>query len=188
VHWPPQWESGDLVLNDPLFLDKIGRVRNFENQQIYENLPDIVDYIQDRVVEYEDEYEADREDLSSGRDPVSKKMYVKIRAKEDVLNELNFFRNNSDSMFEALEEEKVMKLDAMLRYRRLPKNLRNEAALLFKMETDRDADLQYSESQLRELIPDYEELNEEDRAYFINEQKLDDLYFLEALAQTLERD
>jgi hypothetical protein len=35
VHWPPQWESGDLVLNDPLFLDKIGRVRTFDNQQEY---------------------------------------------------------------------------------------------------------------------------------------------------------
>jgi len=33
VSWPPVWDDGSLVLNDDLFINEIGRVARFENQQ-----------------------------------------------------------------------------------------------------------------------------------------------------------
>ena len=98
-------------------------------------------------------------------------------------------------MFEALSEEKAMKLDAIMMYRSMPKKFRDEAAILFTQSTGgREADLKYSESQLKSLLlqnqnisgEEFDALSKEDKAYHENEQKLDDLYMLFAISEWLK--
>ena len=55
----------------------IPSVRNYENKLIREELPEMVSYLKDKRAEYEQKYEDERETLSSGRNPISKKLYVK---------------------------------------------------------------------------------------------------------------
>ena len=153
----------------------IPTVRNYENKLIREELPEIVDYLKDRRAEYEQVYEDNRETLSSGRNPISKKLYVKKRIREDIDNELKFIKNNLSDISEAVGEEKAQKIETMIAYRKLPLKLRTEAELVFKEENDRDGDLKYSYEEIRKLIPDYDTYTKEEQDYLINEQKLMDL-------------
>ena len=153
----------------------IPTVRNYENKLIRENLPDMVSYLKDKRAEYEEIYEDKRETLSSGRNPISKKLYVKKRIREDIDNELSFIKNNLSDISEAVGEEKAYKIETMVAYRKLPLKIRTEAELVFKEENDRDGDLKYSYEQIRELIPDFDTYSKEEQDYRINEQKLEDL-------------
>ena len=162
----------------------IPTVRNYENKLIREQLPEMVDYLKDRRADYEEIYEDNRETLSSGRNPISKKLYVKKRIREDIDNELSFIKNNLSDISEAVGEEKAYKIETMVAYRKLPLKIRTEAELVFKEEQGRDGDLKYSYEQIRELIPDYDTYSKEEQDYLINEQKLLDLEELHDIATT----
>ena len=135
----------------------------------------MVSYLKDKRAEYEQKYEDERETLSSGRTPISKKLYVKKRIREDIDNELKFIKNNLSDISEAVGEEKAQKIETMIAYRKLPLKLRTEAELVFKEENDRDGDVKYSYEEIRKLIPDYDTYTKEEQDYLINEQKLLDL-------------
>ena len=160
----------------------IPTVRNYENKLIREQLPEMVDYLKDRRADYEKVYEDNRETLSSGRRPISKKLYVKKRIREDIDNELSFIKNNLSDISEAVGEEKAYKIETMVAYRKLPLKIRTEAELVFKEEQGRDGDLKYSYEEIRELIPDYDTYSKEEQDYLVNEQKLMDLEELHDIA------
>ena len=90
-------------------------------------------------------------------------------------NEINYFRNNPEQISEAVGVDKAIKLDAMMNYRKLPKDLRREAAVVFKQRTYRMPTLKYSNEELNLLIPNYDNLSEIDQAYELNELKLKQL-------------
>ena len=160
----------------------IPTVRNYENKLIREQLPEMIDYLKDRRADYEKVYEDNRETLSSGRRPISKKLYVKKRIREDIDNELSFIKNNLSDISEAVGEEKAYKIETMVAYRKLPLKIRTEAELVFKEEQGRDGDLKYSYEEIRELIPDYDTYSKEEQDYLVNEQKLMDLEELHDIA------
>ena len=166
----------------------IPSVRNFENEMIYRYLPQIVERVSGLKSVYENEYEKDRDSLSQGIGAVSKKVYVKTRLKQDIDNEINYFRNNPQDIAQAVGVDKAIKLDAMMNYRKLSKDLRREAALLFKQKTNRLPTLKYSNEELNILIPNYDDLPEEEQAYELNELKLNDIYLLTTLGDQLKRD
>ena len=165
----------------------IPSVRNFENEMIYRYLPTIVENISKLESTYADEYEKDRASLSTGKGAMSKKLYVKTRIKQDIENEINYFRNNPEQISEAVGIDKAIKLDAMMNYRKLPKDLRREAAVVFKQRTNRMPRLKYSNEELNLLIPNYDDLSEVDQAYELNELKLNDIYLLTEIANVLKR-
>ena len=70
----------------------------------------------------------------------------------------------------------------MINYRRLPKDIRREASLEFKRETGRFPSLEYSSEELNEMIPDFDNLSQEEQDYLVNEQKLMDLEELHDIA------
>jgi uncharacterized protein YdcH (DUF465 family) len=164
----------------------IPSVRNFENELIFRDLPEIVDYIKELKEDYEDEYEEDRENLSTGIGAVSKKVYVKTRIKDDIEKEINFYRNNLLATPREFQD-KAIKLEAMINYRRMPKDVRREATLEFKRETGRFPSLEYSSEELNEMIPDFENLSQEEQKYEINELKLNDIYLLNDIGKSLIR-
>ena len=164
----------------------IPSVRNFENELIFRDLPNIVDYIKELKEDYEDEYEEDRENLSTGVGAVSKKVYVKTRIKDDIEKEINFYRNNLIATPREFQD-KAIKLEAMINYRRMPKDIRREATLEFKRETGRFPSLKYSLEELNEMIPDFENLSQEEQKYEINELKLNDIYLLNDIGKSLIR-
>ena len=118
---------------------------------------------------------------------MSKKLYIKTRIKQDIENEINYFRNNPEQISEAVGIDKAIKLDAMMNYRKLPKDLRREAAVVFKQRTYRMPTLKYSNEELNLLIPNYDNLSEIDQAYELNELKLNDIYLLTEIANVLKR-
>ncbi len=75
----------------------------------------------------------------------------------------------------------------MINYRRLPKDIRREASLEFKRETGRFPSLEYSSEELNEMIPDFDNLSQEEQKYEINELKLDDIYLLNDIGKDLIR-
>ena len=164
----------------------IPTVRNFENELIFKDLPDIVEYIKNLKEDYEDEYEEDRDVLSKGRGAVSKKIYVKTRIKEDIEKEINFYRNNLLATPKEFQD-KAIKLEAMINYRRIPKDVRREATLEFKRYTGRFPSLDYSSEELNDMIPNFENLDEERQKYEINELKLNDIYLLNDIGKGLVR-
>ena len=165
----------------------IPSVRNFENEMIYRYLPTIVENISKLEATYADEYEKDRASLSTGKGAMSKKLYVKTRLKQDIETEVNYFRNNPEQISEAVGIDKAIKLDAMMNYRKLPKDLRREAAVVFKQRTNRMPRLKYSNEELNLLIPNYDDLPENEQAYELNELKLNDIYLLTEIANVLKR-
>ena len=117
---------------------------------------------------------------------ISKKVYVKTRIKKDIEKEINFYRNNLDATPREFQD-KAVKLEAMINYRRLPKDIRRAASLEFKRETGRFPSLEYSSEELNEMIPDFDNLSQEEQKYEINELKLDDIYLLNDLGKDLIR-
>ena len=164
----------------------IPSVRNFENELIFRDLPDIVEYIKKLKEDYENEYEEDRDILSKGKGAVSKKIYVKTKIKEDIEKEINFYRNNLLATPKEFQD-KAIKLEAMINYRRIPKDVRREATLEFKRYTGRFPSLDYSSEELNEMIPNFDNLTKDEQKYEINELKLNDIYLLNDIGKSLIR-
>ena len=171
---------------------RIPEVKNFENKIIRTVLPYIVEEASNLVADKEAEYESNREELSQTENIFtdfsvqSKESYVKKEVRSFIEDLVNSVRGNEETIGILDDQDKIIELVAMTKYRKLPMNIRDKANNAFTRENGRRP-FKYSEELMRSSFRDYDTFSDEEKAVAEYNMKLKDLQDLGAIGDELKK-
>lgn len=171
---------------------RIPEVKNFENKIIRTVLPYIVEEASNLVADKEAEYESNREGLSQTENIFtdfsvqSKESYVKKEVRSFIEDLVDSVRGNEETIGILDDQDKVIELVAMTKYRKLPLNIRDKANNAFTRENGRRP-FKYSEELMRSSFRDYDTFSDEEKAVAEYNMKLKDLQDLGAIGDELKK-
>ena len=165
---------------------RIPTVRNFENKSIRENLPSIVEEATELEALWGSMYDANQRELSQiggGRilglidTGISKEKYIKDNVKKYIKDQIDLFRNPTDSLVALDDPQKVLEYQSMTDYRRLSKNQRSKGWFRFVEEEERSP-FDFTSEYLERALPEFEDLSADDKEQALKNLKLQDLQLL----------
>ena len=165
---------------------RIPTVRNFENKSIRENLPFIVEEATELEALWGSMYDANQRELSQiggGRilglidTGISKEKYIKDNVKKYIKDQIDLFRNPTDSLVALDDPQKVLEYQSMTDYRRLSKNQRSKGWFRFVEEEERSP-FDFTSEYLERALPEFEDLSVDDKKQALKNLKLQDLQLL----------
>jgi len=165
---------------------RIPTVRNFENKSIRENLPSIVEEATELEALWGNMYDANQRELSQiggGRilglidTGISKEKYIKDNVKKYIKDQIDLFRNPTDSLVALDDPQKILEYQSMTDYRRLSKNQRSKGWFRFVEEEERSP-FDFTSEYLERALPEFEDLSVDDKEQALKNLKLQDLQLL----------
>ena len=165
---------------------RIPTVRNFENKSIRENLPFIVEEATELEALWGSMYDANQRELSQiggGRilglidTGISKEKYIKDNVKKYIKDQIDLFRNPTDSLVALDDPQKILEYQSMIDYRRLSKNQRSKGWFRFVEEEERSP-FDFTSEYLERALPEFEDLSVDDKKQALKNLKLQDLQLL----------
>jgi hypothetical protein len=165
---------------------RIPTVRNFENKSIRENLPSIVEEATELEALWGSMYDANQRELSQiggGRilglidTGISKEKYIKDNVKKYIKDQIDLFRNPTDSLVALDDPQKILEYQSMTDYRRLSKNQRSKGWFRFVEEEERSP-FDFTSEYLERALPEFEDLSADDKEQALKNLKLQDLQLL----------
>ena len=165
---------------------RIPTVRNFENKSIRENLPSIVEEATELEALWGSMYDANQRELSQiggGRilglidTGISKEKYIKDNVKKYIKDQIDLFRNPTDSLVALDDPQKILEYQSMTDYRRLSKNQRSKGWFRFVEEEERSP-FDFTSEYLERALPEFEDLSADDKEQALKNLKLQDLQSL----------
>lgn len=165
---------------------KIPTIKNYENKIIRENLDKVLAVAEAYATTAEQEYESQRDTLSSGFfGGISKKKYVNMRIKDKVMEAVESLRGDPANLSVLGDTRKALTLTAEKDYRRLPTKIKTQAYYQFKRLYQRFP-MAFTKEYFRSRYRDYDSFTDEQKKQVLEKEKQQDLVNLTRIGRDLQ--